>query len=104
VLILSQKFVQQKNVTVKIDSPASVGSHGGTGNILASLGLRWWQPMIVIGLHEHCRAAEVTISKKAILVSRVQLCPSDLTVPFKLCRRQFAIKIAFAVTISKAQG
>jgi len=40
---------------------------GSTRNMLASLGLRWWQHMIVIGVHELCRAAEVTGPTKAAL-------------------------------------
>ena len=53
--------------------------------VLASLGLRWCQHMIVTGLDEHCIAAEVFGSTK-ILIPRILLCPSDLSIPFKLCR------------------
>jgi hypothetical protein len=49
-------------------------------------------------------AAEVTGSRKIIPIPRIRLCPSDPTIPFKLCRRRFPIKIAFAVPINKAQG
>jgi hypothetical protein len=70
-------------------------------NMLSSLGLRWWQHVIVRGLHEHCITAEVIDS---ILIPRIQLCPSDPAIVFRLCRRRFSIKIAFAVTVSKAKG
>jgi hypothetical protein len=33
----------------------------------------------------------------------MELCPSHPTILFKLCRRRFPIKIAFAVKINKAQ-
>ena len=72
--------------------------------MLACLGLRWWQHMIIRCLHEHCLGAKVTVFRKIILVPKIQLCPSDPTIPFKLCRRRFPIKIAFAMTVSKAQG
>jgi hypothetical protein len=44
--------------------------------------------MTVRGLHEHCIAMEVIGSSKTILISRIQLFPLDLSIPFKLCRRQ----------------
>jgi hypothetical protein len=67
--------------------------------MLASLGLRWWQHIIVRRLHKQCIPAEVTCSRHSI-----QLRPADPTVRFKLCRRRFLIKITFATTVSKAQG
>jgi hypothetical protein len=70
---------------------------GSTFNVLASLGLRWWQ-------HKHCIAAEVIGYRKSIIIPRIQLCPSDATIHFKLCRRRFPIKLVFAMTINMAQG
>jgi hypothetical protein len=63
--------------------------------VLASFGLCWWQHMIVRGLNEHCVTAEVIGCRKTILMSRIQLCPSSPTIPFKLCRRQFTSKLPF---------
>ena len=40
----------------------------GIRNMLASLGLRWWQYTIVKDLHEHSIAAEVTGSIKTFLI------------------------------------
>jgi hypothetical protein len=77
---------------------------GSTRNMLASLGLRWWQHIIVRGVHKHCIAAEVTSPTKAVFTPSIRLCPSDPAIPFKLYRRRFQSKIAFAMTISKAQG
>lgn len=39
-----------------------------------------------------------------ILLPRIDLTPSDSTLPFSFTRRQFPIRIAFAMTINKAQG
>ena len=38
------------------------------------------------------------------LIPSIQLSPSDSLLPFKLSRRQFPIKLCFAMTINKAQG
>ena len=38
------------------------------------------------------------------LIPRIELSPSDSLLPFKLSRRQFPIKLWFAMTIIKAQG
>jgi hypothetical protein len=60
--------------------------------------------MIVRGFDEHSIAAEFIGSRKTILILSIQSCPSVSTIPFKMCRRRFPIKIAFAMTLSKAQG
>jgi hypothetical protein len=60
--------------------------------------------MIVRGLHAHCVAADVTGSRKTLLTPSFQLRPPDFAFSFKLCRRRFAIKIVFEVTISKAEA
>ena len=60
--------------------------------------------MIVRGFDEYCIVAEVIGSRKTVLIPRIQFCPSYPTFPFKMCRRRFPIKIAFAVTINEAQG
>ena len=41
---------------------------------------------------------------KQILIPRVTLSPSDNLVPFTLKRRQFPVRLAFAMTINKSQG
>jgi hypothetical protein len=52
-------------------------------------------------LAEHCTAAEVFGSRKTVLI---QLCPSEHTMPFRLCSRQLNTEVTFAVMISKAPG
>ena len=48
----------------------------------------------------HRIATNVTGARKTVLIPRMQLWPSDPTIPFQLCGRRFPIKIAFAVTVS----
>jgi len=68
--------------------------------MLASLG---WHHVIVRLLHQQCILAEVLGYSQTILIPSIQLCPSDSTIPFNPCRSRFPIKIAFAMTLSKAQ-
>lgn len=41
---------------------------------------------------------------KYVLIPRISLCPSDTNLPFVLKRRQFPIRLSFAMTINKSQG
>jgi hypothetical protein len=60
--------------------------------------------MIVRDVKDRCIAVEVIDSINTILKPSIRLCPSYPTIPFKLCRGRFPIKIAFAMAINKAQG
>ena len=46
----------------------------------------------------------ITVSRKPIITRRTRLCSSGHTISFRLRWRQFPIKIAFAMTITWAQG
>ncbi|GAB2278777.1 hypothetical protein Dimus_039305 [Dionaea muscipula] len=39
-----------------------------------------------------------------VLIPRITLTPSTTEIPFKMSRRQFPIRLAFAMTINKSQG
>lgn len=38
------------------------------------------------------------------IIPRIELCPSDTTLPFNLVRVQFPVQLCFAMTINKSQG
>lgn len=70
-------------------------------NLNISVGLVNGSWMIVKGFHKH---VEIIGSGKIICIPRIQLHPSDPTIPFKSFRWQFLIKIVFAMTINNALG
>jgi hypothetical protein len=41
---------------------------------------------------------------KTVFIPRLTITPSDLQLPFQLSRRQFPVRLAFAMTINKSQG
>ena len=55
------------------------------------------------------RLLEATIatgerSGQTVYIPRIQLSPDDAALPYKWSRRQFPVRVAFAMTINKAQG
>ena len=63
--------------------------------------------LIVHHLHEHIIDAELitgTHSGQRALIPRIILAPSDTNLPFTLERRQFPVRLAYSMTINKAQG
>ena len=58
-------------------------------------------------LHHHSIDAEILTGLKAgvrVLIPRIKLNPSDIDLPFVLCRHQFPIRLAYSMTINKSQG
>lgn len=55
-------------------------------------------------LNEYNIVAKTIDSGQIVIIPRIVLTPSDPTMPFSLSRKQFPIKVAFAMTINKAQG
>ncbi|XP_036363967.1 uncharacterized protein LOC118765694 [Octopus sinensis] len=56
---------------------------------------------------EHCvEASLVTGSNRGrtVLIPRIKLSPSDANIPFTLNRLQFPLRLAYSMTINKAQG
>uniref|UniRef100_A0A453JS39 DNA helicase Pif1-like 2B domain-containing protein n=1 Tax=Aegilops tauschii subsp. strangulata TaxID=200361 RepID=A0A453JS39_AEGTS len=44
-------------------------------------------------------------ARKRVFIPRISMAPSeDISLPFKLKRKQFPIRLSFAITINKAQG
>ncbi|XP_065907872.1 uncharacterized protein [Dysidea avara] len=61
----------------------------------------------VCHMHDHSIDAEVLTGMKVgyrVLIPRIQLAPSDSGMPFVLSRCQFPLRLAYSMTINKAQG
>ncbi|XP_077201143.1 uncharacterized protein LOC143841157 [Paroedura picta] len=50
------------------------------------------------------RIATGSASGDTVFIPRITLAPKDPDLPFTLCRLQFPVKLAFAMTINKSQG
>ncbi|CAG8666322.1 15668_t:CDS:2, partial [Dentiscutata heterogama] len=76
-------------------------------NLNAKKGLYNGTHLIIRDFQQHVLDTKVvtgSCSGLCVFISRIVLEPSDTELPFKLYRRQFPIKLAFALTINKAQG
>jgi len=72
----------------------SIGLCNGTRLIVKRLGQRVIEAEIIIGNN---------VSKR-VFIPRIIMCPSEIDWPFVLRRRQFPVRVAFAITINKSQG
>jgi ATP-dependent exoDNAse (exonuclease V) alpha subunit len=76
-------------------------------NISPTEGLCNGTRLIVRGFQRHVIDAEIITGSylgKRVFLPRIRISPSDVDLPFQLVRRQFPIRLAFAMTIDKAQG
>jgi ATP-dependent DNA helicase PIF1 len=63
--------------------------------------------LIVIDCTKHLIDAEILTGShhgKRVFIPRIRIAPSDSDLPFQLIRRQFPVRLAFAMSINKAQG
>lgn len=73
-------------------------------NLNAKQGLINGARLVVTHLGQYTLTATLIDSGISVIIPRITLTPSDLTMPFQMSRKQFPIKVAFAMTINKAQG
>lgn len=63
--------------------------------------------LIVRRLHEHyivCEIISLNHKGNIVFITRLDITPSETSLPFKMKRRQFPLIPAFAITINKSQG
>ncbi|GBN13943.1 hypothetical protein AVEN_152816-1 [Araneus ventricosus] len=61
----------------------------------------------IIGLHENFISGKIVSECNpgaVVILTRIELAPSDVNLPFVLKRRQFPLIPAYAMTINKSQG
>lgn len=76
-------------------------------NLNQTLGLCNGTRMIVTKCLKNCVECEVicgTFLGTKHFIPRMELCPSDTKMPFKLVRKQMPLQICYAMTINKSQG
>ncbi|XP_024964967.1 ATP-dependent DNA helicase PIF1-like [Cynara cardunculus var. scolymus] len=77
-------------------------------NIDPSNGLCNGTRLICRGFQQNAIDAEIVVGQQAgkrVFLPRIPLCPSEYDMfPFKLKRKQFPVRLCFAMTINKAQG
>ncbi|GBM39413.1 hypothetical protein AVEN_97029-1 [Araneus ventricosus] len=76
-------------------------------NLAPSKGLCNGTRLIVIQLQKNVLVAKkisADNNNESYLIPRIPLIPSDSSMPFQFKRKQFPIRLAFSMTINKAQG
>lgn len=76
-------------------------------NLNQTLGLCNGTRMMVTLCLQFCVCCEVISGQfkgTKHFIPRMELCPTETKLPFKLCRKQMPLQICYAMTINKAQG
>lgn len=76
-------------------------------NMNLSQGLYNGTRLVIKCLLKNVISAEIITGKskgEIVFIPRINLSPSQDTYPFKMIRRQFPIRLAYAMTINKSQG
>lgn len=76
-------------------------------NLNPSKGLLNGTRLIVLNMYDNCLDLKIITGNNVddrVLLCRIDLTPSDTSLPFSFKRRQFPIRLAFCLTINKAQG
>ena len=77
-------------------------------NLNPKMGLCNGTRLIFIKVHNihllECSIAGGEHNQRKVLIPRITLKPKDREYPFEWCRRQFPVRVAFAMTINKSQG
>ena len=89
-------------LTLKVGAPVML-----LRNIDSKKGLSNGTRLHVKVMHRHYIDAEVLTGKNVgdrVYITAMPLQPSDTDLPFKFCRKQLPIRLAYAMTINKSQG
>ncbi|XP_010473639.1 PREDICTED: ATP-dependent DNA helicase PIF1-like [Camelina sativa] len=90
------------NLTIKVGSPVML-----LRNMNQKEGLCNGTRLIVTHMGERVIEAEILTGTRAgnkVVIPRIILSPADSKWPFKLNRRQFPLRLSYAMTINKSQG
>lgn len=60
--------------------------------------------MVVEQTNTHSIKCRTVSSGKSVAIPRIDVTEADTKLPFKLVRRQFPIRVCYAMTINKSQG